>query len=78
MILKKGSAPYNLFGLEALQRRLSTSRSQEINIKEKLRIANAGINGEKVLQAIFNKYKLTFEHAIYHGLNLKVYGKVSD
>ena len=75
MILKTGSAPYNLFGLEALQRRLSTSRSQEINIKEKLRIANAGFNGEKVLQATFNKYKLTFEHAIYHGLSLRSSGK---
>ncbi|MBO1912648.1 NERD domain-containing protein, partial [Microvirga sp. 3-52] len=37
--------------------------------------ANAGINGEKVLEAIFNKYKLTFDHAIYHGMNLRSTGK---
>lgn len=75
MILKTGSTPYNLLGLEALQRRLSVNRSLEIDIAGKIRIANAGINGEKALQAIFNKYRLTFEHAIFHGLNLQSTGK---
>lgn len=74
MIIKTGSTPYNLYGLKALQRRLSDKRSQEIDLKEKIRIANAGINGERVLETIFNKYKLTFEHNIFHGLNLKSTG----
>lgn len=75
MIIKTGSTPYNLFGLEALRRRLSKNRSEEINLKEKIRIATAGINGEKILHDIFNKYQLTFEHAIFLGLNLSSTGK---
>ena len=74
MILKTGSTPYKLFGLEAFRRRLSGERSQDINVKEQIRIANAGINGERVLEATFKKYQLTFEHAIYHGLNLRSTG----
>ena len=74
MILKAGSTPYKLLGLEALQRRLSVEHSRDIDVKEQIRITNAGINGESVLEATFNKYKLTFKHAIYHGLNLKSTG----
>jgi hypothetical protein len=75
MIVKTGSTPYKLYGLEALKRRLSPNRSKEMEIEEKIRITIAGINGEKTLEAIFNKYKLNFEHAIYHGLNLSSTGK---
>lgn len=74
MILKTGSTPYKLFGLEAFRRRLSAEYSRYIDVKEQIRIANAGINGERVLEATFNKYQLTFEHAIYHGLNLRSTG----
>lgn len=74
MILKAGSPPYKLLGLEAFQRRLSVEYCRDMDVKEKIRIANAGINGERVLEATFNKYQLTFEHAIYHGLNLRSTG----
>lgn len=74
MILKTGSIPYKLLGLKALQRRLSVDQSRDINLTEQIRIANAGINGERVLEATFNKYQLIFEHGIYHGLNLKSTG----
>jgi len=75
MIVKTGSTPYKLFGLEALKRRLSPNLAKKIDIDEKIRIAVAGINGEKVLEAIFKKYKLTFDHVIYHGMNLESTGK---
>lgn len=75
MIVKTGSPPYNLYGLKALRLRLSAKRSREIDVKEKIRIAKAGINGERVLEDIFSKYKLNFEHTIYHGLSLKSTGK---
>ncbi|MEK5036465.1 nuclease-related domain-containing protein [Sporosarcina sp. FSL K6-3457] len=75
MIKKEGSVPYKLLGLRVLERRLLTS-SREIDvIREHLRTAQAGVNGEKRLKGVFGKYTFPFEHYIFHGLNLRSTGK---
>ena len=75
MIIKARSFPYNLFGLQALQRRISKNHIQFENIKERIRTVTAGVNGEKVLDDVFVKYKFGFEHFMLHDLNLISTGK---
>ena len=75
MIVKARSFPYSLLGLQALHRRISKNHLQFDNIKERIRTAAAGVNGENVLDDVFIKYKFGFEHFIFHDLNLTSTGK---
>lgn len=75
MIVKVRSLPYSLLGMQALQRRLSINHPQTDSIKERIRTATAGVNGEKVLDAVFVKYRFGFEHFIFHDLGLTSTGK---
>ena len=75
MIKKEGSAPYKLLGLRVLERRLLTNTGKIDVIREHLRTAQAGVNGEKRLKGVFEKYTFPFEHYVFHGLNLQSTGK---
>ena len=75
MIVKGKSVPYNLIGLKALQRRISENHPQATKINERIRIATAGVNGEKSLHSIFVKYKFNYKHFVLHDLNLTSTGK---
>lgn len=66
--------PYKVYGLEALLNRLPSEHSNYAYLAEELRITRAGVNGEKVLSNIFDKYTFYDEHYIFHGLNLKSSG----
>ncbi len=75
MIVKARSFPYSLLGLQALQRRISKNHPQFDHVKERVRTAIAGVNGEKVLDNVFTKYQFKFDHFIFHDLNLTSTGK---
>lgn len=75
LIVKANGIPYKLFGLQALERRLSNDSQKRGAISEALRIVQAGVNGEKRLGDIFEKYTFPFEHYIFHDLNLQSTGK---
>lgn len=75
LIMKTKGVPYKLLGLKALQRRLVDDSQKNDTINESLRIAQAGVNGEKRLTDIFEKYTFPFEHYIFHDLNLQSTGK---
>ena len=75
LIMKPKGVPYKLFGLKALERRLSKDSQKSDAINEASRIVQAGVNGEKKLTDIFEKYTFPFEHYIFHDLNLQSTGK---
>ncbi|MFS0575659.1 nuclease-related domain-containing protein [Sporosarcina sp. 179-K 3D1 HS] len=75
MIVKNKSIPYSLFGMKAMQQRISTTHPFSEKLKERIRIAQAGANGEKLVDQIFLKYQFGFEHYIFHDLNLSSSGK---
>ena len=75
LIMKTKGVPYKLLGLKALKRRLLEDSEENDRIKESLRITRAGVNGEKKLTDIFEKYTFPFEHYIFHDLNLQSTGK---
>ena len=76
MLIKKESpVPYKLLGLKVLERRLLTSSGKVDVIREQLRTAQAGVNGEKRLREVFEKYTFPFEYYVFHGLNLRSTGK---
>ncbi|QUW20552.1 NERD domain-containing protein [Sporosarcina sp. Marseille-Q4063] len=74
MIIKKNAVPFKLRGLEALDSRLSLSYKKKSSIAEELRIVRAGVNGEKILTNVFQKYSFLDPHYIFHDLNLKSTG----
>ncbi|MHA6259083.1 nuclease-related domain-containing protein [Sporosarcina sp. CAU 1771] len=73
--MKKKGVSYKVFGLQALERRLMQESQRNTAIKEELRIAQAGVNGESRLISIFEKYTFPFEHYVFHDLNLQSSGK---
>lgn len=75
MILRKESIPYKLFGLKALERRLLSSSGKREWIVEELRVVQAGVNGERKLRSIFEKYTFPFEYYVFHDLHLQSAGK---
>jgi len=75
LLMKTNGVPYKLYGLKALKRRLEKNSPKSEEIKEALRIVRAGVNGEKRLTNIFEKYTFPFEHYIFHDLNLQSTGK---
>lgn len=75
MIEKERSFPYSLLGLQALQQRLAINHPQAGNLKERIRVATAGVNGERILNDVFIKYKFGFKHFIFHDLSLTSTGK---
>lgn len=74
MIKKRNSYPVRLFGLEALARRLKSADELKSRIEEEVRIARAGVNGEKTLASVFDKYSFSNPHYVFHDLNLKSTG----
>lgn len=74
LIQKRNSLPYKLLGLQALARRLSREDLLKARITEEIRIVQAGVNGEKILANIFEKYKFRQLHYIFHDLSLKSSG----
>lgn len=74
MIKKRNSYPLQLFGLRALARRLKDSDGLKNRIEEKMRIVHAGVNGEKTLASVFDKYTFRDPHYVFHDLNLKSTG----
>lgn len=61
-------------GLEALASRLSIRYKEQSGIAENLRIVRAGVNGERALINVFQKYLFLDRHYIFHDLNLKSTG----
>ena len=74
MILKNNAISLKLWGLEALDARLSLSFKKQSGIAEELRIVRAGVNGEKTLINTFQKYSFLDLHYIFHDLNMKSTG----
>lgn len=75
MIVKRNSYPLKLLGIEALVRRLPAEDSfQQNRYSEIARVIRAGVNGEKVLSTIFEKYKFPHPHFIFHDVHLKSSG----
>lgn len=75
MIVKRNSIPLKLIGVEALIRRLSREDSfQQNRFSEIARTIRAGVNGEKTLATIFEKYKFPEPHFIFHDVHLKSSG----
>lgn len=70
LIVKKRSVPYNLIGMHAMQERILPTHPFAEKLKERIRIAQAGI-----VDQIFLKYQFGFEHYIFHDLNLTSTGK---
>jgi len=72
--VKSNSFPFKLIGLEALASRLSRLDLEKHRIEEEVRIVRAGVNGEKRLVSVFEKYVYRKPHAVFHDLNLKSSG----
>lgn len=75
MIKKENSFPLQLLGLKALARRLHDEDVHRPRIVEQVRIVRAGVNGEKTLSRIFEKYAFRDPHYVFHDLNLRSTGK---
>lgn len=74
MIKKRNSFSLKLVGLETLARRLHGEDEHRPRILEQVRIARAGVNGEKILAGVFDKYTFRAPHFVFHDLNLRSTG----
>lgn len=74
LIVKKNGFPIRLVGLMALSRRLHDEDVLKKRVEEVVRIVRAGVNGEKTLATVFEKYTFRDPHFIFHDLNLKSTG----
>ncbi|QEY22082.1 NERD domain-containing protein [Psychrobacillus sp. AK 1817] len=75
LINKSGSINYNYIGLQALYERLGNDHPMKALIHSKVMSVKAGINGEAIIEGIFNKYTFPFEYNVLFDLNLSADGK---
>ncbi|MBB4824599.1 hypothetical protein HNO89_001823 [Sporosarcina luteola] len=74
MIVKKKSLSLKRIGLEALIRRLPDHHPRKREFENELGRVRGGEYGEKLLEQIFQKYELPFEHYIFYDLHLRSTG----
>ncbi|MFF2754716.1 nuclease-related domain-containing protein [Psychrobacillus sp. NPDC058041] len=73
MIIKRSSANY--VGLHMLYHRLPNEHSMKTVINSKMLSTKAGIIGETVVEAIFEKYQFPFNYRVLHDVSLISNGK---
>lgn len=72
MVLKERSAPLRLYGLLALEKRLSIDDENYSFIRRKRLSAQAGVGGEEIMDRVFDNNTFNHEYHIIHDLHLSV------
>ncbi|WP_391205569.1 nuclease-related domain-containing protein [Psychrobacillus sp. L4] len=75
MLIKGRSTDYKYIGLQMLYNRLPKEHAMKSVINSKMLSTKAGIIGETVVEAIFEKYQFPFNYRVLHDVSLISNGK---